>query len=852
MPKQQDRVLINNLTGGELSPLVDARMDLQQFFTGCRTLQNCLIYPQGGAFKRPGTQYVAGTTDNGLARLIPFTYSDSDAYAIEFSDYLIRLYRTVAGVPGLIATDAGATYSIVSPYAAADLALLQYRQSGDVMYISHPSYKPRRLVRTSHNDWAISAVPFEHGPFLKQNDTETTMRIQGYTIDTTNTGAGGSFIITGDGNLWWSFLAGRKFIIEGSTANDGEWTVLSTDYTGTNFTINVIASETVLASATSGTAWPNLEAGSTVELAASAVVFNPQHVGALWQLGTSAESVAVEGIWKSVNGTSDSLAVAYQQKVDFVTTESWSGTVVLEVSYDQENTWTTYYQMTYGQNGNIEIHITNDVADAHFRVVRTGAAVGWCGYHLITRSFIQQGVIEIDTYVSPSTMRGTVKSAIARANTPSKFWAEGAWSDYRGWPAAIDFFEQRLFFAGTTYDAVSFWGSKSYPGGDYHNFLAGDLADAALAFTVSEAQQDPIKWLVHDKRLIAGTSGGPFTLGATKTTEPLTPTNVIHPERISDQGSAAIAPVLTSIGYLYVENGGKRVYEMSYSWEAEGLVTADMTRLATHITAGGITEIAMQRRPEPIFWAVTGNGKLICLTYLRKEEITAWAVQVTNGTFESVCVIPGADGDDVWVVVKRTINGSDVRYVEKFKPWSFANGSGDPEDNFLVDCGLTYSDVATNSIGGLGHLIGETVSILAQGGNHADKVVSALGYVTLDDDLTVTDAQIGLPYTAIIKPMKIPQGELLAASLKRITEWAGNWYNTGYAEYGSDNSVANSDMDIIEFREADDEADVPELFTGSKELDWPGGFEDEGNVIIQSDRPLPMCVLSLTMLVEAE
>jgi len=303
-------------------------------------------------------------------------------------------------------------------------------------------------------------------------------------------------------------------------------------------------------------------------------------------------------------------------------------------------------------------------------------------------------------------------------------------------------------------------------------------------------------------------------------------------------------PIKTSLGHLFVERGARKVNELAYQWEADRFVTADMTRLAEHISEGGIAEVALQKRPETILWCITGDGNLIGLTYLREEEVVCWHRHVTDGSFESVAVIPGDEEDEVWFVVNRTIGGTTKRYVERMKEWSTVNGSGDIEDAFLVDCGLTYDSTATTTITGLDHLEGETVSILADGATHPDRVVSG-GSITLNRSASVV--QVGLPYTSTLKPMKIPQGTLGFGSVKRISHGAINFYETGYAEHGSN----SSDMQYITFREATDDMDAPPpLFTGVKAVNFPGGYEQEGNFIIESAKPLPLTVLSINLLAE--
>ncbi len=855
---RQATQLQNNFSAGELSPVMDARSDIGKYFAGCRILQNFIVLPQGGAFRRPGSEYIDAAPRSDLAvRLIPFIFSDTDAYVLEFSHRTLRFYKTVAGVSGLILDDDDATPTrLVSPYAANELALLKYTQTGDVMYITHPSYKPRRLIRTDDNSWTISAPEFIRGPFLRENDTTTSMKIRGYTIDAVGTGAGGTFRIDDDGDLTPYFAVASVFTVHGSTSNDNiDFTVASVSYnSGTDkFTITVDGGDTVRTTA-DGVIWPDLSRGNNAVIVASAasgpesfVGFESTHVGALFQLTLLKESVAVNVKFSSQT-TSDTVAVSLGQKVDFFTLGTWTGTIVLEASYDGGTTYEAVYPPSFSDDGNIELHHLNDVDDALYRLNMKAYTSGTAACNLVTRQHVINGVVEITGVTSTTVADCIMRSVMARADTPTKRWAEGAWSDKRGWPVAVTFFEQRLIFGGNTWQPITIWASKSLPGGDYHNFEAGANDDDAFTFTLAEAAQDPIKWLSTDKRLIIGTSGSEISLGATGSVEAVTPTNVGRVEQQSARGSASVAPIRTSLGHLFVERGGRKVDELIYRWDVDRFVVTDMTRLSDHITAGGITEIALQKRPETILWGVTGDGNLVGLTYLREENVVCWHRHVFggDGLVESVAVIPGVEEDEVWCVVVLVIASGTKRYIVRLGEWNWGD---DQEDAFFVDFGLTYDSTLVtppSAITGLGHLEGESVAVLADGGNHNSKTVLN-GQIILDRPASVV--QVGLQYTSRLKPMKIPKGALGTGQTKIIKEAAINFYKTGYAEVGP--NIDDAELNPIIFREFDDAMDtaVP-LFTGTINHKFTGGYEKNGDIIIQSSTALPLTILSINLLTE--
>ena len=164
-------VQLTNFTGGELSPRLDGRNDLAKYPTGCKTLENMIIYPHGSAARRSGTQYVAEVKDSTKeTRLIPFEFSTTQTYILEFGDQYIRFYKDNGQI-----LSGGSAYEISSPYLEAELFDIKFAQSADVMYLCHPNHAVRKLSRTGHTAWTLTEVDFQNGPFMDHNISTTTL-----------------------------------------------------------------------------------------------------------------------------------------------------------------------------------------------------------------------------------------------------------------------------------------------------------------------------------------------------------------------------------------------------------------------------------------------------------------------------------------------------------------------------------------------------------------------------------------------------------------------------------------------------------------------------------------------------
>ena len=273
-----------------------------------------------------------------------------------------------------------------------------------------------------------------------------------------------------------------------------------------------------------------------------------------------------------------------------------------------------------------------------------------------------------------------------------------------------------------------------------------------------------------------------------------------------------------------------------------------MTILAENITESGVKELSYQQEPESIIWGTREDGKLIGLTYQRAEDVVGWHIHEVGGSFgsdsfahvENIATIPGdADEDDLYMVVKRTVNGSTRRYVEYLTNYDYGDSI---TDAFFVDSGLAYNGSATTSISGLDHLEGETVSILADGSTHPDKTVSN-GAVTLDR--SSTKVQIGLAYTSLLQTMRIEAGAaegVAQGQTKRIHEVTIRLLNSVGVEIGSD----LTNMERIPFRSSADAMDTAIApFSGDKQVEFRGDFETDGFIYVRQTQPLPINIIGI-------
>ena len=352
------------------------------------------------------------------------------------------------------------------------------------------------------------------------------------------------------------------------------------------------------------------------------------------------------------------------------------------------------------------------------------------------------GLVKITAVASAVSATCEVISPLLDTS-PTYVWTEGAWSTARGFPRVVTMHENRLWFGGTAAEPLRVWASVT---GDIENFRRSSLDDASLSFTPTAGELNPLQWLASQgKELVMGTLGDEWTISGEG--QPITPTNVKF-ERQSAHGSAQVQAVMAGEVIAFVQRGGRKVRRISARSDATAWATSDMTVLAEHVTAGGIRQMAYGSHPNAILWAVTGDGKLLGLTLEVEQNVFGWHVHETDGLVESVAVVYGADSDEVWVSVLR----GTVRSIERLDPRVFSRRF-EQFDRMIYADAAKVIDLAPASatVGGLAHLNGKTVCVLADGVEHPTRVVSG-GSITLQEP--ASRVVVGLPFTSELQPSK--------------------------------------------------------------------------------------------------
>jgi hypothetical protein len=441
-----------------------------------------------------------------------------------------------------------------------------------------------------------------------------------------------------------------------------------------------------------------------------------------------------------------------------------------------------------------------------------------------------------------------VKTAFGNT-TASADWRLGVYSGAVGQPRSVAFHEQRLAFAG----------SDSAPGridlsavAEFDNFSPGSADSDAISVIIDADKSPAVRWLASaNGHLFVGSIGRLYSVEPDTVGGALTPSARI--EAHAAAGAAYEEPVIAGSDLLYVQRHGRKLRAVEFDLARERFIARNRTRLCRHVTGQGISQLAFQQEPYPVLWAKRADGQLVGWTYEANEEpdgqpviaasrhILAEAEQGTLAQVLGLTVIPGASGDELWLIVERTIDGDTVSHVEIVTD-PFDPNTDTPSDAFYVDAGVSYSGPPINSIT-LPHLKNEVVWALVDGVKLGPITTNAAGVASLVSGRV--KVQIGLKYTWRLQPMRPAPVGPAGATLGRVKQI---------------NSLDIDFMDTLDVKVGRDASSLDQVDLGST-TDPVTGFPDNAHpmdtaldktsdFILQGDGVFPVGIRAIVMELE--
>lgn len=405
-------------------------------------------------------------------------------------------------------------------------------------------------------------------------------------------------------------------------------------------------------------------------------------------------------------------------------------------------------------------------------------------------------------------------------------------------PGAVGYYQGRRWFAGSNNKPQGLYATRS---GTESNmgYSIPTQANDSISVKLTSRQNNTIRHIVPASDLLLLTSGGEWKVFSNSGT--ITPFTIDY--RPEDYvGASNVAPVTTASAVIYAQDRGGRVREMKFVWQQQGYRSADLSIMAPHLfDSYTLSSMTYTRSPTSIVWSTRSDGVLLGLTYVQEHEVAAWHHHDTPGTFECVCGTPEGAEDVLYAIVKRTINGRTVRYVERKRTRNY----GALANAFFVDAGSTYVGAPVTNISNLWHLEGSLCSILADGAVCPQQVVTN---GTLPSALPVAAAtvSIGLPYVADLETLPVAiEGEMAAA------QGMNKNVNAVYMRLNASSSVfvgpTLSRTTEMKQRTTEPYGSPPNAISDVVKIVINPSWNYNATISVRQPNPLPVTVLSMTL-----
>lgn len=895
MPKQNFAQLAFNR--GVVSPLGLGRIDQETIVWAAEEMTNIVPRVLGSAMLRTGTEYIGETKDNLKSYNIPFVFSSDDQAIIELTNnaFRVRVNEEIIVRNSVSTTILNGDFELdlsnwtnndetgaVSSYANGFLQLLGTGTD--------------KAIRTQEVLVNLPDLNIEHGVRIIVSRGEVALRIgssQGdddYVSQTTLGRGVHSLSVTPSNSFWIELSSDLDYatLIESVTIETSGDMIIPTTISENDFSlVRYDNSGDIIYLAVKGQQQRKIERRDTrswsfvyyepkdgpfllqnvsntkiessglkgnVVLTASRSIFKEKHVGALFKLTSFGQTVTSD--LTAENSYTDSIRVTGvgTSRVFFVViTGTWQGKITLQRSLDEGSSWEDVNNFSSNTNPtsspSINYSLDNQIVFYRIGFNYGNYTSGTATVSLQYSSGSITGIARITSYTSSTVVNAEVLKDFGSTD-PTSDWAEGVWSNYRGYPSAISFHEGRLWFAGNG----RYIGSVSDNYESFDEDVEGD--SGVINKAIGDGSVEEVNWLLSSDVLALGTSSGEKIIRSNTFGDILTPSNTSI-KTLKNIGSTNISPVLVDQRIIF--SFGSFLYEIYTLSTTEGGIGFDVTNLtllSPEICKPNITQIAVQRRPDTRIHCLRSDGKVAIMVYNVNEGIKSWSLWETDGIVENILITKGGSEnieDAVYYTIVRTINGQSKRYLEK---WAYEDNAQGGVINEQLDSFKKFSlNVSSDTLSGLEHLANRSVKVWdgtsGQGKFLGDFNISNSGNIELGQ--VVNNCIVGLSYTGRIKSMKLPYAAGLGTPLnqkKMISMLGVILHNTivSGVKIGTDDEY----LDPMPCYEDGYSVDENYLYTHYDKEMFPinGTYTTDPRLIITAQSPYPFTLLALTATIQ--
>ncbi|HDZ73695.1 MAG TPA: hypothetical protein ENH55_13200 [Aurantimonas coralicida] len=894
---------------GRISALGLARVDLDRTRLSAEVQTNFMPRTLGSMMLRPGLEYIGTIRNSSTAVLLPFIFSATDTALIELTSTAMRVWRSDAVITRAASTAAitGGTFTSTSLAGWTDADESGSTSgwfTGNYMSLVGSRYAQaiRRQTITSTSTSitqglttviARGRVNLRIGSSAGADDyfREASLRPGTYSLAIASTG---NFYIEFSANTYY------RSLVESIAVESSGDMVIGTTWAGADLSrLRWDPSADVIFVANSSyqqkrierygaESWgmadyepqdgpfrnPNITAKrltpsalqGNITLECDKPLFDPNHIGALFRITSVGQEVSitlsgadqwsdpirVTGVDLGSDGTTDHTRTF---DISITASSTFTATVRLQRSQGSTDDWGDIRSPSLIWTNTTATKSFDDQKDNEIIFYRIGVGSTYTSGSPVCALSIPSGgitgIVRITSVAAATESSASVLVALG-STRPTELWQEGEWSDFRGWPSAVSFHEGRLYWAGK----AKIWGSISDAYESFDPDVEGDsgVINRSIAF----GAVDNIEWLASLGRLIIGTGMRELQAKTGSLDEPITPSN-FNLRDISNQGSGNVQAVKVDKRLLSVQQGGVRVMETGYSGESLDYETADRTVLVPEMGEPSIARMAVQRQPDTRIHCVRGatDGTVAVLVSDPAEDVTAWIDIETgdadgiNGVIEEVAVLPDSVEDAVYYIVRREINGSTVRYLEKWAQEAQGRGGS---SNRLADSFTVYDGTAATLIPST-HLVGSSVIAWGSTADLGSYTVDSTGGVTISQ--ASTTVCIGLPYTGFYRTAKlayaVPSSLGTALTQRKRVNHIGLVLADAHAQ-GLEYGPSTDTLDPLPLMSAGAtiSTDAVNATFDEESIEFPGEWDTDSRIVLRATAPRPVTVLGMVIQIETK
>ena len=737
-------------------------------------------------------------------------------------------------------------YTIVSPYAAADLALVKFAVSTNLMVLTHPNYPAQQLVLNSASSWTISAITFGSTALVPTGLTVGT-------AGTTNLFAVTSIDINGqESNA--ATIRGNTTV---NTPNLISWTAADGAVAYNLYRFGNGATAVPVGSNPGFIGTTQIVSFLDVPFAPDYSLSPPIAQNPFSGSGIASVVVTAGGVYSTtpivtftgVSPTTAATGIAVMQTLGVASIASAGVSYVVGQFVGLTNGVILYIDSTGGGGQVTSCHVYSGVlitGPVTANPVYAPSFGGASGLSVNLSWKVQAVNVTNSGSGYPSVPTVTFSSGAAAGTailTPPALTN----------PSVPGFFQERLVLAAPLSLPESFWISKP---GAYFNYdisFPTNPSDS-ISGTIVSGELNTVKSIVSSTAgMLMLTDKASWLINGGSSGSAITPSSIVANAQ-SFIGANDVPPIVANYDVLYVQSKGAGVRDLAFNIYFSVFTGTDISILSSHLFFGyEIMEWAWAESPFYTVWAVRNDGVLLSLTYLKEQEFIGWAQHnTTPGLFMSVATVTEATPtipfvDAVYVVVKRVVNGNTVQYIERMSERIYPNIDA---MGWCVDCGLSYSGSPQSTFTGAQYLAGQTVTGVANGVVITPFTMPLSGTFTLGSP--ATDVIIGLPYSCNLQTLPLDVGDpSIQGKVKKIPYVDVRVNQTLGIQIGPDFAHLQPMKDLVQGNVSsmltglNTSQVVSGLYSGDARTFLGSAYTVPGQYCIQQSQPLPVSILGV-------